>query len=89
MAEFDYTTERCIYCDGHWRHYCPCPYVDQNFSRCASYGRPGHTCERSAEPGPDEHPGLDLAEQREIDAEAAAARYDDDPNPYEGTYSED
>lgn len=26
MSEFDYQTERCPECDGHFRHFAPCPF---------------------------------------------------------------
>lgn len=26
MSEFDYETERCLHCDGHFRHFEGCPY---------------------------------------------------------------
>jgi hypothetical protein len=75
VSEFDYVTERCVYCDGHWRHYCPCPY-----RHCAE-GCTGSP--HIAEPVDPDETAL------EAEAEVMAARWDDDPNVYAGNYSEE
>lgn len=46
MSEFDYTTERCVHCDGHWRHYHPCPYLNCA-QGCEASGHTAHTSENS------------------------------------------
>ena len=62
--EFDYQTERCAECDGHWRHYEPCSWLH----RCCECGeraqfKLGDTDEWGCYPcannagGADERPG--------------------------------
>lgn len=31
--EFDYETSRCLHCDGHLRHFAPCPYFREDDAR--------------------------------------------------------
>ena len=33
MSEFDYGTERCYDCDGHWKHFPGCPFYREDDPR--------------------------------------------------------